>query len=72
MFNKAFWKDAAERAIKTAAQSAIVVLTGNAADLWHLDYKSLVSAVVLGAVVSVLTSLVSAKVTGTPSGSAIE
>ena len=72
MFNKAFWKDAAERSIKTAAQAAIVVLTGNAADIWHLDYKSLVSAVVLGAVVSLLTSLVSAKVTGTSDGSLIK
>lgn len=72
IFTKAFAQDAAERACKTAAQAAIVVLTGNAVSLWTLDYKSLLSAVVLGAAISVLTSIASAAATGTPSGSAIE
>lgn len=72
IFTKAFWRDAAERAIKTAAQAAAVVITGSAVSLWTIDYKILLSAVVLGAAYSVLTSIASAAATGTPTASAIE
>lgn len=71
MFSKAFLQDAAERALKSAAQAAVVVLTGNAVDLWTLNYKSLASAVVLAFVVSALTSIASAGVGSKDSASLV-
>lgn len=59
MFTGAFWKQAFERAVKTAAQFAIVGLGGNFASVWDADWKVVVGAAGAGAVTSVLTSLAS-------------
>lgn len=62
MFNLTFWKDAAERAIKTAAQSAI--LAWGAGDqllnLFTADLVIIGQFAVSGAVLSLLTSIASA------------
>lgn len=57
MWTSAFWKDAAERAIKTAAQSAIGVLTATSIEV--IDWEAGAVAVGVATAVSVLTSLVS-------------
>lgn len=61
MFTKQFWKAAVERAIKTAAQCAIVFLGGSqvALDLWTIDPRGLAGVAAGGAVLSLLTSVAS-------------
>lgn len=61
MFTASFWKAAAERAIKTAAQCAIVFLGGSqvALDLWTIDPRGLAGVAAGGAVLSLLTSVAS-------------
>ena len=57
---KAFWAAAAERAVKSFGQGALVGIGGNVADAWTLDYMG-VAGVALGmALMSLLTSLASA------------
>lgn len=57
MWSKTFWRDAAERAVKTAAQSAIGVLT--ATPLANIDWEAGVGIVGVATGVSLLTSIVS-------------
>lgn len=58
IYSPAFWKDAAERAVSTAAQAAIGVLTAGAVGLVEVDWAATGSIAGLAAVVSVLKSLV--------------
>lgn len=67
LFSITFWRDAAERAGKTAAQSAILALGGGAANVLTLDWLTLAGAAGGGALLSLLTSVASLKVTGTAS-----
>lgn len=57
MFSVQFWKDAFERAVKSAAQAALLAYGGDALDVWSLDWKTAVGVVGSGALLSVLTSL---------------
>lgn len=70
MWTTAFWKAAAERAIKTAAQFLVLAYFGGdvAFNVFEADFANM-SGVALGAVLlSVLTSLASAGLTdGNPS-----
>lgn len=59
-----FWKAAAERAVKTFAQTAAALLTGNVTGLLEVDWISLVSVSGLAALVSLLTSVGTDAVTG--------
>jgi hypothetical protein len=60
--SKKFWADAAERAVKTVAQTALSLLTIQGAGLGTLATKAFVSAVLLAGVISLLTSVVSSSV----------
>lgn len=65
MFTSAsFWKATAERAVKTFAQTAAALLTGNVTGLLEVDWISLASVSGLAALVSVLTSVGSDALTG--------
>jgi hypothetical protein len=70
MFTVTFWKQAAERAIKSAAQALLGLWIGaEAFNAWDIDWKR-AGGVALGAIIlSVLTSLASAGVSqkNTPS-----
>jgi len=58
-----FWlKDAAERALKTCAQSLLATLTLNGVDILHLDWEQALAAVATATAISVLTSVLSAGV----------
>lgn len=69
MWTGSFWKAAAERAVKTAAQVTVTFLGADALNLFSVDYER-VGGIALGAaVVSLLTSVASSGVAekGTPS-----
>lgn len=63
-----YLKDIAERATKTAAQSALGVLGAGYAGLFDVDWQGVASVAGLAAIVSVLTSVASSGFGGgTPS-----
>jgi hypothetical protein len=66
MFTKLFWRDAAERSISTAAQSAILAIGQDAAgfDVFGADWRNVVGFAVGGAVLSLLKALAAARVPG--------
>lgn len=61
MWSRSYWRDVLERAIKTAAQTAVVAIGAAAGfDLFTADWKTLGGAALGGFVLSVLTSIGSA------------
>ena len=64
-----FVKDLLERAVKTAAQTALTLFGANAVDVLHVDWQTVLGLGGGAALVSVLTSLASLKFgdTGTAS-----
>ena len=75
MFTKLFWKDAAERAVKTAAQTFIGVVgyTGVSTGLQLLDinYIPVLMVSLITAGLSVLMSIASAAKAGTDTASLV-
>lgn len=69
MFTTVFWKAAAERAIKTFAQAALALLSGDGMGVLDVDWGTIASVSGLAAIASILTSLVSLGLgpQGTPS-----
>jgi hypothetical protein len=65
MFTTEFWARAAERAVKTAAQTAVSLLGANAVDVLSVDWQQVASVSAGAAVVSVLTSIAGSR-TGDP------
>lgn len=63
IFSKAFWQYAGERAIKTAAQTAIAVLGTSSAGLFSMDLAGFASAVSGATLLSLLTSILAYKPT---------
>lgn len=57
LFTAAFWSYAGERAIKTAAQTAVAVLGSGSIGLLSIDFVGLVSAAGGAALLSLLTSV---------------
>ena len=57
-----FWKAAAERAVKTAAQTALATLGASAFDVLTVDWQAVASVSAGGAILSLLTSVASSKV----------
>lgn len=72
MWTKVFWKDAAERAVSTAAQSAIAVLGADGFDLLQVDAAAVLGVAAGGALLSVLKSLVASKVKDPDSASLVD
>lgn len=65
MFTKAFWKDASERAVKTAAQFALVALGVDGAGLASLNWTVTGISIAGAVLASFVTSVISA---ATPPG----
>jgi len=59
-----FWKAAAERAVKTFAQTAAALAVGSGAGLIDADWVTLASVSGMAALVSLLTSVGSDALTG--------
>lgn len=62
MWTTHFWRDVAERCIKTSAQVGAGLLTAEGAGVLDIDWKAWASVVALTAAYSVLTSIGSAPV----------
>ncbi|ORV20190.1 hypothetical protein AWB98_29480 [Mycolicibacterium conceptionense] len=62
MWSLTFWKDTAERALKSFAQGVILTLGGGAVNVLTIDWLTLAGAGGGAALLSVLTSIVSAGV----------
>ena len=64
MFTRAFWTAAFERAVKTAAQTLILVwpVADGVLNLWDIDWQTSGGLAAGGFVLSILTSLASSKV----------
>lgn len=62
MLTKSFWTSALERAVKTAAQVLLVTFfaADQAANAWEMDWADMGGVALAGAILSILTSLVSA------------
>jgi len=63
IYTASFWRDAIERAIKTAAQSALLAIGGGAVNVVALDWITIGGAAGGGFVLSMLTSIASVTVT---------
>lgn len=59
-----YWRAVAERAIKTAAQVAVLTIGGDVVDAFDLDWKNIVGLALGGALLSILTSLASISLGG--------
>jgi Putative lactococcus lactis phage r1t holin len=69
--SKKFWLDAAERAIKTLAQTMVAMLGAGATGLLDVDWVGFLSVSGLAAFVSLLTSIASASVVDNPTASLV-
>lgn len=61
-----FWAQTVERSVKTFAQAAIALLTGEGLGLLTVDWQNVASVAALAAVVSLLTSIGSGPFNGSP------
>ncbi len=73
MFTWRFWREAIERAVKTGAQFVIGAgILGEGANLFDLDFVTVLGFALTGVVLSFMTSLATLKLGATASPSAIE
>ncbi len=71
LFTLAFWLDAAERAVKTFAQSLLGTITADTVGLFDIDWGDRLSVAGLMVVGSLLSSVASAKVDAVSPASAL-
>ncbi|CAA0134553.1 Uncharacterised protein [Mycolicibacterium vanbaalenii] len=60
IYSLTFWRDATERALKSAAQAAVLALGGDAINVWTVDWQTVSGLTAGGAALSLLTSVASA------------
>lgn len=72
IFTILFWKEATERAIKTAAQTFLAMDAGQAFNLLTVDWLAMFGVAGGAAFLSYMTSIVSASITRRPSPSLVQ
>lgn len=71
-YGRNFWRQAAERAVKTAGQVYLLAIGGDAANVLHLHVKEALGAIFGGALLSLATSIATAPVGQPDSPSAVK
>jgi len=72
MWTAKFWKDAAERAVKSAAQGLVLYLTGGQVfDAWRTNWAAAGSIAGSAALLSLLSSIISSFVGNSTSASLV-
>lgn len=72
MWTARFWKDASERALKSAAQAVLLYVGGDQVfDAWHFNWAQAGALAAGAAALSLLTSVVSSKVGDSASASLV-
>jgi hypothetical protein len=72
MFTKKFWRDAAERAISTAAEAVIGVIIADQVNVLTLDWQNLGGFAAGGALLSLLKALAAAKTVGSRDSASLD
>jgi hypothetical protein len=72
MFNKVFWLESTERAVKTLAQFIIVLGAAGTLNVFTVDWQTNIGLALGGALLSYATSIVSAGVTKNHSPSLVD
>ncbi len=71
MLSKKFWRDAAERALSTAAQSALLVLGAGQVNAMSADWEHVAGFAAGGAVLSLLKAIAATQV-GAPDSASLD
>lgn len=61
-FGRNFWRQTAERAVKTAGQFAVALIPASGLNLLDVDWKVAIGTVAGGALLSIVTSVATASV----------
>ena len=72
MWSKKFWRDAAERAVSTAAQSALLVIGADQIDAINADWATVGGFALGGAVLSLLKAIAAAKTVGSDDSASLD
>lgn len=72
MFSRIFWRDAAERAITTAAQGALLALGGDLLDVLQADWRVVGGAAASGALLALLKAVIAARTVGSPHSASLD
>ncbi|MGN9908629.1 holin [Phytohabitans sp. LJ34] len=72
MLTRKFWKQVAERAVKTFAQAAVAVIAGDELGMLAVDWLNVLSVAGLAAIISVFTSLGSGAINEKPTPSLVK
>lgn len=72
MFTRAFWKDAAERAVATAAESAVAVLGIDGLGLLDVGWTEVGSVAGLAGLVAVLKAIIASRTGDSRSASFVD
>ncbi len=72
MFTRKFWRDALERAVRTAAQAAATAFGGDVVNVWAVDWQTVTGLSLGAALLSVLMSLGARKIGAADSASMVD
>lgn len=72
IFTKTFWKEATERAVKTAAQAFLALDLGETANVLTIDWPAMLGTAGAAALLSYAFSIVSSSITRRPSPSLVK
>lgn len=72
MMTKSFWKPATERALKSGAHAALLVIGAEMANAMEFDWMNLLGFMVGGIIISYLTSIAFGAKDGNPSATNLE
>lgn len=73
MFTRKFWRDAAERCVSTAAEAALLTVSGDVVfDAFHADWQMVGGAAAGGAFLALCKSLIAVKTVGSTTSASLD